>query len=37
MDDDQEYSAIMELLKLSRWAILAMLVAAGFIGSEMLF
>jgi hypothetical protein len=36
MDDDQEYNAVMEVLKLSRWAILAMLVAAGLIGSEML-
>lgn len=39
MSDDlgeREYSAIMKLLDLSKWAIAAILVAAGLISSEFL-
>ena len=39
MPDDlgeREYSAIMELLKLSKWAILACLLVGGYIGNEFL-
>jgi len=35
--DENEKTTIMELLKLSKWAILAMLVVGGFVGNEMLF
>lgn len=40
MTDDlgeREYSAIMELLKLSKWVVLALLVIGGYAGNEMLF
>ena len=35
--DENEKTTIMELLKLSKWTILAMLVVGGFVGNEMLF